>query len=85
MGVKNLWKLISPIKEIVKCENEFKNKILAIDLSIWLFQFINTKINNTKIKLHSRNLKLRINHFIKYNCQLIFIRYLIFYKINHII
>jgi 5'-3' exonuclease len=39
MGVQNLWQLLSPIGRRVSIET-LEGKILAIDMSIWLTQFI---------------------------------------------
>ena len=39
MGVKGLWELLSPIGRRVTIET-LEGKILAIDVSIWIIQFI---------------------------------------------
>lgn len=39
MGVKDLWQLLSPIGRRVSIET-LEGKILAIDMSIWITQFI---------------------------------------------
>lgn len=39
MGVKDLWQLISPVGRRVSIET-LEGKTLAIDMSIWLTQFI---------------------------------------------
>ena len=39
MGVKDLWQLLAPIGRRVSIET-LEGKILAIDMSIWLTQFI---------------------------------------------
>lgn len=40
MGVKGLWELLSPVGRRVNIET-LEGKILAIDASIWITQFIN--------------------------------------------
>jgi 5'-3' exonuclease len=39
MGVKDLWQLLAPIGRRVSIET-LEGKVLAIDMSIWLTQFI---------------------------------------------
>ena len=39
MGVKDLWQLLAPIGRRVSIET-LEGKILAIDMSIWLTQFV---------------------------------------------
>lgn len=40
MGVKGLWELLSPVGRRINIET-LEGKILAIDISIWISQFIN--------------------------------------------
>lgn len=75
MGVHNLWKLIEPAKQKINIDTEFKNKSIAIDLSIWLYEFKSIKMMKGKINLFLRYLLLRIKFFLKNNCKLIFIWY----------
>ncbi|CAM9334587.1 unnamed protein product, partial [Sphacelaria rigidula] len=39
MGIKNLWQLLSPVGRSVSIET-LSGKTLAVDVSIWLTQFI---------------------------------------------
>ncbi|MGL4333934.1 MAG: hypothetical protein ACRCSC_02595, partial [Lactococcus garvieae] len=39
MGVKSLWIIVSPSSQQVTC-NELAGKIVAVDASIWLYQFV---------------------------------------------
>ncbi len=74
MGVTNFWKLIESSKQIIDCVSEFDNKTIAIDLSIWLFEFTSLKISNTNLKMYLRNLIFRTKFLLEKNCKLIFIR-----------
>ncbi len=44
MGVHGLWKLLSPAARTVSIES-LRNKTLAIDISIWMVQFIKAMRN----------------------------------------
>jgi DNA excision repair protein ERCC-5 len=39
MGVKSLWSIVAPISKAIRLET-LAHKILAIDASIWLYQFL---------------------------------------------
>jgi len=45
MGVQGLWKLLSPAARTVSIET-LRNKTLAIDISIWMVQFIKAMKND---------------------------------------
>ena len=52
MGVKGLWQHLSPAARKISLET-LENQTLAIDVSIWVIQFMNAANNrNSSIELH---------------------------------
>lgn len=51
MGVQGLWKLLSPAARTVSIET-LRNKTLAIDISIWMVQFIKAMRNEQVCSLY---------------------------------
>lgn len=84
MGVLNLWKVLSPISELVDL-SELSNKTLAVDLSIWICE---NSINPGKFssqaaggpnaipnpRPHLRALFFRCKSLLEIGCKLIFVR-----------
>jgi flap endonuclease GEN len=73
MGVTNLWQILQPTAKAVKIE-DLKDKILAVDLSIWLCETSLVKYNSEVLKPYLRNVFFRCQHLLEIGCTLIFIR-----------
>jgi hypothetical protein len=74
MGVLNLWKILQDTSQTVNINEDLKNKILAIDLSIWICENSNIGYYATNTKPHLRTLFFRSKTLIENGCKLIFIR-----------
>ncbi|RIA82651.1 XPG N-terminal domain-containing protein [Glomus cerebriforme] len=75
MGVKGLWDLISPVARTVKLES-LNNKRLAIDASIWLYQFLTAmrdKEGNRLKNAHLLGFFRRICKLLFYNIKPVFV------------
>lgn len=57
MGVKHLWKIISPCGK----KSPLKNKVLAIDTSIWLYQYKNLPTETLIFAISKRIFKILYN------------------------
>ena len=75
MGVLNLWKILQDTSQTVNISDDLKNKILAVDLSIWICENSNIGYYSTNTKPHLRTLFFRSKTLIENGCKLIFIRY----------
>jgi DNA excision repair protein ERCC-5 len=51
MGVKDLWQLVAPIGRRVSIET-LEGKTLAIDVSIWIIQFIKVFLLNLSLHVY---------------------------------
>ena len=73
MGVTNLWQILQQTAKPIEI-NDLKNKIIAVDLSIWICENSTVKYSTQVLKPHLRNLFFRCQHLLEIGCTLVFIR-----------
>ena len=72
MGVHGLWTLLKPAGRRISVE-QLRGKILAIDASIWIIQFLyvtSQKVSNVKATLPTE-LEI-VNGFVRRICRLLY-------------
>lgn len=63
MGVKDLWSILEPVSE--KCNlSDLRGKVLAIDISGWIFQakLASQLVDKREIKPHLRYLRCAVEN-----------------------
>ena len=73
MGVRNLWPYLEPFSEKLGNYQRFREKIVAIDFSLWIYQLSYlSNISNNKFLMHI-NLFYRLCKLIQYRIKPIFV------------
>jgi len=74
MGVKDLWTVLEPVGE--RCTMaDLQGKRLAVDISGWIFQSLQSPVFMKKptLRPHLRNLFWRLHHLMRNNVRVIFV------------
>ena len=71
MGVRGLWGIMRPGMRQVPV-SQLVGQRLAVDLSIWVVEVVNTQMHGVVTKPHLRNIFFRVAKLLELNVQLIF-------------